>query len=83
MVRPLSSPGASVTEVQMIKVLTCREAFVAVARKAGKGEVVEFRPRSEYLKSILDQPVLKLGALCQDCSQMAEEKLFSVRRISL
>jgi hypothetical protein len=55
---------------------------VAVGRKDGKGEVLEFRPQPEYLKSILDQPVEKLEALCKECSQMPEEKLFSVRRVA-
>jgi formylmethanofuran dehydrogenase subunit E len=64
------------------EVLTCRQAFVAVGRKDGKGEVLEFRPQPEYLKSILDQPVEKLEALCKECSQMPEEKLFSVRRVA-
>ena len=67
--------------MRMAEVLTCRQAFVAVGRKDGKGEVLEFRPQSKYLASILDQPVEKLEALCQECSQMPEEKLFSVRRV--
>jgi formylmethanofuran dehydrogenase subunit E len=69
-------------DLRMAEVLTCRQAFVAVGRKDGKGEVLEFRPQSEYLTSILNQPVEKLEALCKECSQMPEEKLFSVRRIS-
>ena len=68
--------------MRMAEVLACREAFVAVERKDGKGDVVEFRPQSEYLKSILNQPVERLEALCQESARMPEEKLFSLRRIN-
>jgi hypothetical protein len=54
---------------------------VAVGRKDGKGEVVEFRPQSDYLQSILNQPVEKLEALCQESAKMPEDKLFSLRRV--
>ena len=79
---PLTRTGALVTDGQLFGALTCPEALVAVGRKDGKGEVLEFRPQPEYLKSILDQPVEKLEALCKECSQMPEEKLFSVRRVA-
>jgi len=48
----------------MAEVLTWEESFVAVRRKGGKGEVLEFRPESRYLKTIMNQPVEKLEALC-------------------
>ena len=68
-------------DLRMAEVLACRQVFVAVGRKDGKGEVLEFRPQSEYLKSILSQPVEKLEALCQECAKAPEDKLFTVRRI--
>lgn len=46
----------------------------------GKSGVFEFRPQADYLKSIMDQPLEKLERLCQECSRMAEQKLFTVRR---
>jgi formylmethanofuran dehydrogenase subunit E len=67
-------------DLRMAEVLTCSQAFVAVGRKDGKGDVLELRPQPEYLKSILNQPVEKLEALCQDCAKMPEEKLFTLRR---
>jgi formylmethanofuran dehydrogenase subunit E len=68
-------------DLRMAEVLTWEESFVAVRRKDGKGGVVEFRPQEEYLRSIMDQPVAKLEALCKECSQMPEGKLFSTRRV--
>jgi hypothetical protein len=55
---------------------------VAARRKDGQGGVVEFRPQANYLKSIMGQPVDKLEALCRECSQTAEGKLFAVRRVA-
>jgi formylmethanofuran dehydrogenase subunit E len=69
-------------DLRMAEVLACRQVFVAVGRKDGKGEVLEFRPQSGYLKSILNQPVEKLDALCQESARMPEEKLFSLRRVA-
>ena len=54
---------------------------MAAGRKDGKGDVLEFQPQPEYLKSILNQLVEKLEALCQECARMAESKLFTVRRV--
>jgi formylmethanofuran dehydrogenase subunit E len=68
-------------DLRLTEVLTWEESFVAVRRKGGKGEVLEFRPEASYLKSIMDQPVEKLEALCQECAKMPENRLFSVRRV--
>jgi formylmethanofuran dehydrogenase subunit E len=68
-------------DLRMAEVLTWEESFVAVKRKDGKGGVVEFRPQLNYLRSIMNQPVEKLEALCKECSQMAEGKLFEVKRV--
>jgi formylmethanofuran dehydrogenase subunit E len=67
-------------DLRLAEVLTWEESFVAVRRKGGKGELLEFRPEASYLKSIMDQPVEKLEALCQECAKMPENKLFSVQR---
>ncbi len=67
-------------DLRLAEVLVCQESFVAVRRKDGKGEVLEFRPEPSYLKLIMDQPVGKLEALCQECAKMPEDKLFTVRR---
>ncbi len=68
-------------DLRLAEVLTWEESFVAVRRKDGKEGVLEFRPRLDYLKSIIGQPVEKLDGLCKECSQMAEAKLFEVKRI--
>ena len=69
-------------DLRMAEVLTWEESFVAVRRKDGKGAVLEFRPEASYLKSIMDQPVEKLEALCQDCAKRPEKQLFAVRRVA-
>ena len=69
-------------DLRMAEVLTWVESFVAARRKDGQGGVVEFRPQADYLKSILAQPVEKLEALCRECSQMPQDKLFVVRHVT-
>lgn len=68
-------------DLRMAEVLTWEESFVAARRKDGKGGVVEFRPQEAYLRSIMGQPVEKLEALCRECSQMPEARLFAVQWI--
>jgi formylmethanofuran dehydrogenase subunit E len=68
-------------DLRLAEVLVYQESFVAVRRKDGRGEVLEFRLESEYLKSVMNQPVEKLEALCQECAKMPEGKLFTVRRV--
>jgi formylmethanofuran dehydrogenase subunit E len=69
-------------DLRLAEVLIHQESFVAVGRKDGKGEVLEFRPEPSYLKSIMGQPVEKLEELCQECARAPEDKVFSVRRIT-
>jgi formylmethanofuran dehydrogenase subunit E len=66
-------------DLRLAEVLTWEESFVAVRRKDGKEGVLEFRPHEEYLKSIIGQPAEKLQALCKECAQLAEGKLFEVK----
>lgn len=68
-------------DLRMAEVLTWEQSFVAVRRKDGKGGVLEFRPHPAYLASIMNQPVEKLEALCQECAKAAEDKLFTMRRL--
>lgn len=68
-------------DLRMAEVLTWEQSFVAVRRKDGKGGVLEFRPHTPYLKSIMNQPVEKLEGLCRECSQVREEKLFVMRQV--
>jgi formylmethanofuran dehydrogenase subunit E len=68
-------------DLRMAEVLTWEQSFVAARRKDGKGGVVEFRPEESYLKSIMRQPPERLEALCRECSQMKESKLFKIRRV--
>jgi formylmethanofuran dehydrogenase subunit E len=69
-------------DLRLAEVLTWEESFVAARRKDGKGGVVEFRPQADYLRSIMGQPVDKLEALCKECSNLEEAKLFTVRRLA-
>jgi formylmethanofuran dehydrogenase subunit E len=68
-------------DLRMAEVLAWQQSFVAVRRKDGKGVVAEFRPSTDYLKSIMGQPVENLEELCKHCSQMREPDLFTVRRL--
>lgn len=68
-------------DLRLAEVLIYQESFVAVRRKDGKGEVLEFRPQADYLKSIIGQPPENLEGLCQECAKMPEDKLFRVRRV--
>ena len=69
-------------DLRMAEVLTWEQSFVAVRRKDGKGGVLELRPHGAYLASIMNQPVEKLEALCQECAKLPEDKLFTVGRVS-
>jgi formylmethanofuran dehydrogenase subunit E len=68
-------------DLRMAEVMTWEESFVAVRRKDGKGGVLEMRPHVAYLASIINQPVEKLEALCQEGMKMPEEKLFVIGRV--
>ena len=68
-------------DLRLAEVLAYQESFVAVRRKDGKGEVLEFRPQADYLRSIMGQPPEKLEALCQECAKLPEGKLFTVQRV--
>ncbi|HYG34196.1 MAG TPA: formylmethanofuran dehydrogenase subunit E family protein [Clostridia bacterium] len=74
-----NSPGR--LDLRLAEVLGWRESFVAVCRKDGTGDILEFRPQAAYLKSILNQPVEKLEKLREECSQLAEDKLFVLQRV--
>ncbi|MCL5098818.1 MAG: formylmethanofuran dehydrogenase subunit E family protein [Candidatus Omnitrophica bacterium] len=69
-------------DLRLSEVFTSAQSCVAVRRKDGKGEVLEFRPQPNYLKSIINQPVEKLESLSRACSQMPDQELFVIRRYS-
>ena len=69
-------------DLRLAEVMDYRQSFVAVRRKDGKGDLLEFRPHAAYLKSITNQPVEALERLSREISQTAEEQLFAVRRWS-
>jgi formylmethanofuran dehydrogenase subunit E len=68
-------------DLRLAEVLDYRQSFVAVRRKDGKGEILEFRPPAAYLQSITNQPVEKLEQLSRECSERQEGELFSIRRL--
>lgn len=68
-------------DLRLAEVFTARQCCVAVRRKDGKGDVLEFRPHPAYLKSIADQPVEKLELLSRRCSAMPEKELFTIEAL--
>jgi formylmethanofuran dehydrogenase subunit E len=68
-------------DLRLAEVLDYRQSFVAVRRKDGKGDILEFRPLPAYLKSITNQPVEALERLSRECSTKAEAEIFTVQRL--
>ena len=68
-------------DLRLAEVMDYRQSFVAIRRKDGQGEILEFRPAAAYLKSITNQPVEALERLARECSETREEKLFTVHRL--
>ncbi len=69
-------------DLRLAEVLAYPQSFVAIRRKGAQGDVLEFRPHPDYLRSIIGQPLEKLEALSQECAKLPEEKLFTIKRIS-
>jgi formylmethanofuran dehydrogenase subunit E len=69
-------------DLRLAEVLDYRQSFVAIRRKDGKGDILEFRPHATYLKSITNQPVEALERLSRECSTTREGELFTVRRLT-
>jgi formylmethanofuran dehydrogenase subunit E len=69
-------------DLRLAEVMDYRQCFVAVRRKDGKGDLLEFRPHAAYLKSITNQPVEALERLSRECSEIREERLFTILRLS-
>ena len=68
-------------DLRLAEVLDCRQSFVAVRRKDGKGDILEFRPATAYLKSITNQPVEALERLSREGSERRESELFTIHRL--
>jgi hypothetical protein len=68
-------------DLRMAEVMDYRQSFVAIRRKDGKGDILEFRPVATYLKSIMNQPVEVLERLSRECSTRPEAELFTVQRL--
>ncbi len=69
-------------DLRLAEVMDYRQSFVAVRRKDGKGDILEFRPLPAYVKSITNQPVEALERLSRECSTKAEAEIFTVQRLS-
>lgn len=69
-------------DLRLAEVLIGTESFVAIRRKDLKGDVIEFRPQSAFIKSIINQPVEKLDALSRQTITKPEQELFTIRRIA-
>lgn len=68
-------------DLRMAEVFTARQCHVAVRRKDGKGGVLEFLPKADYLEAIMNRPVAELERLSRECSRMDERELFTVQRV--
>jgi formylmethanofuran dehydrogenase subunit E len=69
-------------DLRLVEVMDYRQSFVAIRRKDGQGDILEFRPAAAYLMGIMNQPVEALERLSRECSQKGEADLFTVRRLS-
>jgi len=69
-------------DLRLAEVMDYRQAFVAIRRKDGKGDILEFRPLAAYLQSITNQPVAVLERLARECSNRREAELFTILRLS-
>ena len=67
-------------DLRLAEVMDYRQSFVAVRRKDGQGDILEFRPHAAYLKSITNQPVEALERLSRQCRERRESDLFTMRR---
>jgi hypothetical protein len=68
-------------DLRLAEVMDYRQSFVAIRRKDGKGDILEFRPLPAYLKSITNQPVERLEGLSRECAEHEDDRLFTVRRL--
>lgn len=68
-------------DLRLAEVMDYRQSFVAVRRKDGKGDILEFRPLPAYLKGITNQPVEALERLSRECSTKAEAEIFTRQRL--
>lgn len=68
-------------DLRLGEVLHFRQTFVAVCRKDKTGPVLEFRPKPDYLRTIVNRPVEELERLSKECGLSSEDKLFSIHRL--
>ena len=68
-------------DLRLGEVMDYRQSWVAIRRKDGKGDLLEFRPAAAYLKSIMNQPVEALERLSRECSERRESELFSMHHL--
>jgi formylmethanofuran dehydrogenase subunit E len=68
-------------DLRLAEVFTSEQVCVAVRRKDGKGGIIEFHPKIEYLKIILTQPAEKIEDLSRQCEEMPQESLFWMKRL--
>jgi formylmethanofuran dehydrogenase subunit E len=69
-------------DLRLAEVMDYRQSFVSIRRKDGKGDILEFHPRADYLKSIMNQPVEVLERLSRECSTRPEAELFAIDRLA-
>jgi hypothetical protein len=68
-------------DLRLADVLDYRQSFVSVRRKDGRGDLLEYRPLTAYLRSITNQPVEVLERLSRDCRDRREAELYVVHRL--
>jgi hypothetical protein len=54
---------------------------VSIRRKDGTGPILLFQPDQKYLAKIRHQPDDRLATLSSECSQLPENKLFTIKQL--
>ncbi len=68
-------------DIRLGEVMTMADIHVSVRRKDGVGPVLLLKPGQKYLEKIRHQPDDQLAALSIECSQLPENKLFSIEQL--
>ena len=68
-------------DIRLGEVMTIADIHISVRRKDGTGPVLLLKPDQKYLEKIRHQPDEQLAALSIECSQLPENKLFTIEQL--
>ena len=68
-------------DIRLAEALAMSDIHVSVRRKDGTGPVLLLKPDQKYLEKIRHQPDDQLAALSTECSQLPENKLFTIEQL--